>query len=334
MNLKNGDALKFRDAGEGRLELTLASGDRHKDSAPDKVLRIDASETSPNLLSRLLVGAYITGQELIIVSAQPALSTEQRAEIEKTVHRVLGMSIVEESPERVEIQNFIDPTKHQLSHLLARVTRMLRMEVDVCRHALTERSVRPADEIQPIEEEVDRIYLLMARQLLLASDDFHVAKAIGVNSHHYQLGYRLVAKMLEVIGDHIYAIGGELQTVAEHRRGLPSGGVEVVRGFLDQLERFLTQTTDAFARLSVTDANVTLNAITEVLPQVYREGDLFAQATREKSAALAVQRIVLNLVNALELLVVINEVTINRAVEPETVAHSGGSVEISAVGPG
>jgi hypothetical protein len=80
----------------------------------------------------------------------------------------------------------------------------------------------------------------------------------------------------------------------------------------------------------VVDANATLNAIGEAMS---KDADLSQRICRRipnRTVAVAAQRIAYNLDMALEMMVIVNEVTINRAVEPETVARTGTRV---AIGP-
>lgn len=316
----HGIPSSIHDLGEGRLEIGIP------DSRVQKVLRIDATGAPPNLLARLLVGSYITGQDQVLITARNGLTEAQRKEIHELVGRTVGMSVVGESPGVVEVQNFVDPGKHELPHLLHRVVQMLRAEIDVCRSALLVKEAPAPSLVEAIEEEVDRFYLLMARQLLLSSDNPRVARNIDVVSHHYQIGYRLVAKVLEVTGDLVQGIGSELQKHLAAIRRLPPALSRELAHRLERLDHLLTRTMDAFDRLSVVDANATLNVIGEAMAKDADFGQRICRRIPNRRVAVAVQRIAYNLDMALEMLVIVNEVTINRSVEPETVARTGTRV--------
>ena len=312
--------------GEGRLKPGITNG------RVQNVLRIDATGAPSNLLGRLLVGSYITGQDQVLVTARDGLTTVQRKEIHRMVDRILGMTVVGDSPGVVEVQNFVDPGKYELPRLLDRVVRMLRTELEICRAALTGREAPQLPMIDTIEEEIDRFYLLMVRQLLLSSDSPRIARSIDVESHHYQIGYRLVAKMLEVTGDLIQGIGTELQGNLPGLRRMPRTVIHELLTRMERLELLLTRSMDAFVRLSVVDANATLNVIGEALPKDANLGQLIARRILDRKVAVAAQQIVYNMVMALEMLIIVNEVTINRSVEPETVARTGTRVPMG--GPG
>ena len=200
---------------------------------------------------------------------------------------------------------------------------MLRTELETCRSVLAGGDRAALQQLGPMEDEIDRFYLLMVRQLLLSSDDFQIARDIGVESHHYQIGYRLIAKVLEVTGDLVSGgrpgAGRQPSRAPAACRSRPSSDLVAL---IARVERLLERTMDAFTRLSVVDANANLNEIDRVATADYTFGDALARHVSDHRLAVSAQRVVSNLLMTLEMLVIINEVTINRGVEPETVAKT------------
>jgi len=287
------------------------------DGRPQKVLHIDITGASANLLGRLLVGSYITGQDQVLVTARDGITPLQRKEIRRAADRILGMTVVGETPTSVEVQNFVDPGKYELPRLLHRVVQMLRAELAVCHAALTGGEARQLAVIQDIELEVDRFYILMVRQLLLSSENPRIARNIDVESHHYQIGDRLVAKVLEVLGDLFQAVGADLQKNLDTLRTVPRVAHEFAER-VKRLDRLLTRTMDAFGHLSLVEANTLLNTLTQLLPKQAGYGQEIAHRVPDRKTAVAAQRICCSLDMALEMLIIVNEVTINRGVEPAT----------------
>lgn len=175
--------------------------------------------------------------------------------------------------------------------------------------------------IEDIEEEIDRFYLLMVRQLLLSSESTRIARDIDVESHHYQIGDRLVAKVLEVTGDLIHGIGTELGRNLTGFRRVPQPLLNELGARVERLERLLTRSMNAFGHLSMVEANATLNEIGEVLPKGAVLSQVIARRVPDRKVAVAAQRIACNLEMAFEMLIIVNEVTINRCVEPEAEIH-------------
>jgi len=316
-------ASTAHELGEGRLEPGIPNG------RPQKLLQIDISGAPPNLLGRLLVGSYITGQDQVIITARHGLTPTQRREIHRAVERIFGMSVVGETPAYVEVQSFIDPGKYELPRLIHRVVQLLKGEIQACRAALAEKEGAPLPSLAAAEEEVDRLYLLMVRQLLLSSDNPRIARNIDVENHHYQLGDRLVAKVLEVTGDLVHGIGRELEGNLAGIRRMPRPLLREIARRVERLEALLVRSMDAFGHLSIVEANATLNILTALLPNDASFGQAICRRVRERKVAVAAQRIVYNIDMALEMLIIVNEVTINRSVEPEPLERSATRVSVS-----
>jgi phosphate uptake regulator len=312
--------------GEGRLEPGIPDG------RLQKVLRIDLTGAPTNLLGRLLVGSYITGQDQVVITARHGLTRAQRDEIHRVVDRTLGMTVVADTSAVVEVQNFIDPGKHELPRLLYRMVQLLRIELTVLRDAMRSEATAELSQIESTEEEIDRLYLLVVRQLLLSSENPRIAKSIDVESHHYQIGDRLVAKVLEMTGDLVYEIGKELQAHRAGLRRIPRPVLGQLVSRMDRLNLFLARTMEAFGHLSVVEANANLNEIAEASPNDPKLVGLICRHVPDRKVAMAAQRIASNLGMALEMLIIINEVTINRSVEPEPIAHSGHRAALGSPG--
>ncbi len=324
-NVRSGSLVRFQDLGEGRLEVSLAG---QLADGGSRTLSLDATDLAPSLVARLLVGAYITGQDRIVLTSPEEFPVSLREEVARIAQRVLGMSLIEDEGRRLEVQVFLDPTKHRLPSLLDRVVRMVRMEVELCERALHRSNPALLRQVAQVEEEIDRFYLLIARQILLASNDFQVARDIGVPSHHYQLGYRVVVKMLEVAGDLVATIAIELEP------DLPGGkDAEELVAQLEAFDAVLVRTMTAFREVSASEAHEALTQIEGWIEQEEKLSAALIGRSRDKVGAARLQKILSSLGTAMEMLGVVNEITINRSVEPETVARTGGHPVLARPSP-
>ncbi len=68
--------------------------------------------------------------------------------------------------------------------------------------ALRDNDTDLAQDIIQRDDEVDRFYLLIVRQLKAAIEDVQLSEKIGLAHPRECLGYRLIAKSMERIGDH------------------------------------------------------------------------------------------------------------------------------------
>src|SRR3989475_11917366 len=67
--------------------------------------------------------------------------------------------------------------------------------------AVVEARPNLAEEVLHMEEEADRIYWMIIRQLLVAVLDRGVAKEVGIDGPMHVVGKRVIAKRLEQMGD-------------------------------------------------------------------------------------------------------------------------------------
>ena len=82
--------------------------------------------------------------------------------------------------------------------------------LDASIKALVERSIETAAEVPRMEEESDRIYWFIVRQLLLAIRDRSTSSKIGIESPLHIVGNKVVAKTLEEMADSAENIANEV----------------------------------------------------------------------------------------------------------------------------
>ena len=321
MNIRNGDTLSFHDMEDGALVLRVSS--RNTPEGTPSPLVIDASEASPNLVCRLLVGAYITGHDRIQIRHISEECRRRMKMINQTASHMVGMSLVVEKDDLVEFQVFVDPSKHKLSVLLERVAQMLHMLLKISQETLEKGVPQPLDRVDSIEDEIDRFYFLIARQILLASNNFQFARSIGVPSHHFQLGYRMVAKVLEVVGDLIHGMDKEIDALLRMKEPPSQEIREVIARQVEAFDSHLRLTMRALYGAEQQEASRTLDGIETAGRTVSVEGHKAVMRARSKEMALHLHDIIFRIVTGLEMLKIVNEIAINRAVDPEVINMSG-----------
>src|SRR2546426_389875 len=83
---------------------------------------IDADEWSgPEALTRMITGNYIVGCNTIRLRSREELSPSQLQEIHEAVRGLTGLTIVNQGPKFVTIENFVEPTRFPIDGLLRRL---------------------------------------------------------------------------------------------------------------------------------------------------------------------------------------------------------------------
>ena len=248
--------------------LRIRAGESPTPPAKDECA-LDADTCSrPGALRRLLVGSYVVGRNSIRVKSRTGLSPEHLREVQEATRSLTGLTIVNQGPKFVLIENFAEPTRFPIDGLLRRLhyltTRMGHMSLQPLRgHGGHE-----VAEVHRLEDEADRLYWLATRQLLLAARDRTVAARIGVTEPRHLLGDRVVAITLETVAD----LWGEVAHGVEALEQMgfrPTAPFAEIAGKLDTSMASLSEATlTAFFSTSLSDANASLDLGPSVSAQV------------------------------------------------------------------
>ncbi len=189
--------------------LTLVAHEKMP-SASDKAAEVTLTpwkDQDRDEILRVFVAQYLAGYDVVRIrfpiSAKPDLRTYLR---EAARRMFVGSEIIEESKDELIVQclsSYGDlPTPKIVSRMSLIAKLMLRDAVESLRskdHAL-------AEEVIKRDEEIDRFYLFIVRQLTMAVLNRSLIQEIGLSDPRDCLVYRVVSKSLERIADHATTI--------------------------------------------------------------------------------------------------------------------------------
>src|SRR2546428_101910 len=142
----------------------------------------------------MITGNYIVGCNTIRLRSREELSPSQLQEIHEAVRGLTGLTIVNQGPRFVTIENFVEPTRFPIDGLLRRLHYLTSRMEKLALGVLAGEAVGRIEEVARMEIEVDRLYWLVVRQLLLAASNRSVAAKIGVTEPRHLLGDRLTRR--------------------------------------------------------------------------------------------------------------------------------------------
>jgi phosphate uptake regulator len=206
MNLSEGDSILFREDADGTLRLIPATKASKTSKATIKADLIEDDET----LTRLIVGSYALGYDTIEVYSKEPLDKVRADMVIETIKRLRGLEVVESDAKHVVAQSFIDPTKFPVDSLIKRLQILVARSLDDVMEALDLRKTGSLDEVRRVQDEIDELYWLIVRQLLVALNRRELAADIGIESPLHASGNRVCAKTLDEIGSIILDIAEEL----------------------------------------------------------------------------------------------------------------------------
>ncbi len=166
-----------------------------------------------DFLLRHFISYYLAGYDTIRVAigkSDPGLRGFIREGIRR---KLVGVEIIEESSGGILTQclsGYVDlPLKKALERMSIIAGGMLTDAVGVLQGGVKGMSA----EVIERDDEVDRFYHFLLRQLNIAVRDRSVIQEIGLTSTRDCLGYRLVVKNVERVADHAASIAAEAENL-------------------------------------------------------------------------------------------------------------------------
>jgi len=311
VKLRAGDIVSIKREDDGSLR--LVPGTEHKsEEVRNCVVNADLCSVD-NLLTRVITANYILGHDTIQIVAKDELKKHHLEEVRATTQRLTGLSIVEQTLRQVTLQSFVDPTRFPIYGLMRRLHIILSSMLEIPIKAMLERRPELASEVGHMEEESDRIYWLIVRQLLLAIRDRSVGSRIGIESPIHIPGNRVVAKTLEEMADSAENIANEV--IALKDKEINVSILNDVAKFANEVRKTSEQCMRA---LLTSDIHLSNDAIERVENSENDERKLTQKmltSVKDVSSAVGLRTIVLNLGQINKYCRIIGEVTINRVLE-------------------
>jgi phosphate uptake regulator len=312
VKLKAGDIVSIKREDDGSLKLIL--GTEHKrEEVKNCIVNADLCN-SPNLLTRVITGNYILGHDTIQVVAIDELKKVHLEEIRATTQRLTGVSIVEQTLKQITLQSFVDPTRFPIYGLMRRLHIIISSMLEASIKALVEGRPELAAEVTHMEEESDRIYWLIVRQLLLAIRDRSAGSKMGIESPVHILGNRLVAKTLEEMADSAESIANEILALKDQEIGSETILHEIAK-FAGQVTEISEHSFKAFLTGEIKLANEAVESVEIAENDERRMTQKVLTHVKDVSVAVSLRIIVWNLGQIAKYCRIIGEVTINRIME-------------------
>jgi phosphate uptake regulator len=242
--LHKGELVSIVEEEDGSIRIrasTAKSGERH---LRYRIL----ADRCPKLgfVVRLAASAYIRGAESCTIIWRSSATLEQLEKLRRISKKLIGVNIVEETPNKVVLQSFVDPLTYPVDGLLQRVFIVESEMMEALARELEQNSTNALQDISNFEDEIDSLTLMILRQLTLASDDRVVARMLGIPSVSALLTCQLVTKVLEGIGDLLENLLKEIVLVRKAHLSQGGMGLEVNRRQLQSLTEILRLLSHAY----------------------------------------------------------------------------------------
>lgn len=195
-SLTQGSIVSVKEQRDGSVLITPGANKKEQ-----KKITISAD----NNLDRKLIEKYLLGYNILTISSKKNISESQKARIKKNTQVLVGFEIVEESANSLTLQFLLDPSEVSITKSLRRMYTIVSvMHRDLIEALKTSGKAVLNDVIQR-ENEVNRLYFLVVRQIRTVIQNPQLTEKEGINAVDC-VDYRLVAKIVEQIGDSLRRI--------------------------------------------------------------------------------------------------------------------------------
>ena len=211
LGLKQGDQVRMIRKGSSTLELYPPKFESRVQKKEDATIEINEDE-KPDSIVRKLISLYFLGFKTInLKSKKGRLNPTQKHATKEAVKRMLmGSEIISDSSSGITIQVLVNLLELSVDGAFKRMIHLAKSMLNDAILAVKENNLDLAKEVINTDDEVDRFGFYIIRQLKIAIQNEHMLKEMGFRNSRNCLGYRLVVKNIERVGDHAAFIAKDI----------------------------------------------------------------------------------------------------------------------------
>ncbi|MEM1537952.1 MAG: phosphate uptake regulator PhoU [Candidatus Nezhaarchaeales archaeon] len=247
VKLARGDIVLFSREDDGSLRIIPASIIKEEKEINEVLINTNLC-SDPKMLERLIVGNYILSRDTIRIVGDPRIPGDHVNRAREISRKLIGLSLIEETPNQIILQCSVDPTKFPVNILLRRLYIIASLMLREALEALDREDLNLAHEAIRREEDADMVYWLTLRLLLTSQVNKVIADKMGLKDPLRIMGMRIIARFVEAMADCGEAIALNVvklkEVEGELKRSLVDGLLKIGRATYDlcykAMEAFFT----------------------------------------------------------------------------------------------
>jgi phosphate uptake regulator len=235
LELHRGDNVMVSAESDGTLRV-IPTDRAHKSTRAS--IKADAVD-SEDSLAKLIIGCYMLGHDVIEVTSRKGIAPSFAERASMTIKRLKGLEIVVSSDNQILAQSFMDPTKFPVDSLIKRLQLLVVASLEKAIKALRGETPNVLNQVVRNQEEIDELYWLIVRQLLVAFKNKELSGKMGLESPLHTSGDRVSAKTVEEIGGVVVELTREIVNSTQ-------SGIKKDERLLGKLEALGRKAQDSF----------------------------------------------------------------------------------------
>lgn len=219
MDLEASDGITVEEKGSSLL---LSPADVREEERGEAEVEVGTEEDF-GTVTRQILSLYLVGYNSIkIKSTGDRLRAHHRNAIKELVrNKLVGTEVISESIEEITLQTLLSYSELSAKEALRRMYRVASSMLENSMLALEKQDKELAEDIIQIDDEVDRFQMYLIREIKAAMQDPTLVEEIGLSTLRECLGYRLVSKNVERVGDHAISIAENVLEMESEATGKP-----------------------------------------------------------------------------------------------------------------
>ena len=262
VGLKKGQLIFFEEDEGNMLKIMTAE---QTEKQPETTVELNADFCKdPKMLGRSLMGIYSLGHDSIKIVASTRLTSEQVNTIRTVTRELMGMGIMEETPNSLLIQCSIDTTKFPINTLLRRLyiisSTMHKEMID----SLPTFNTDLAAEAIRRDKEAYTMFWVIVRLLNSCQRHRSIANQMEIDNPSIIIWYRLIAQYLRLIADWAHQTAEKVIALNQSKERL---GEELVQKIVEINERtygMCHEAINSFFSMDIQLANKAIAAYQEI----------------------------------------------------------------------
>jgi len=230
--VEKADEVSLRMGGKGTLTVMPESVQGEEAEAAIHAENLDA-----DALERAILSQYVLGRRIIHIES-PDGETLDSAHINAVYNaetQLMGLGVVEETPESIAIRCSVDPEDFTLDNLLERLestgATMRNEGIKALAHGNPDLAQRALNR----ERQANKIFVLLLRLIFTSYQNPNLARAVGLDDGFPLIGYRSIAKNLELTADNAEDIAEIALETEGHTLNVDDSTMRRIREFTDDV---------------------------------------------------------------------------------------------------
>ena len=196
-NVKKGDSLTTQFNGRGSLTVIPETINR---SETEAVIHAE-KDLKKQALERIIIAQYVLGRKSIVIKSSGKLTNAQATAVYEAERQLMGLSIIEETPEKISVRSSVDTEDFRIDNMIERLKNTgLTMRNEAVK-SLIHGNMELAERALNREKQANKIFVLLLRLIFTTYQNPQQVQAVGVQDGFTLIGYHSIAKNLELAAD-------------------------------------------------------------------------------------------------------------------------------------